>query len=297
MNDTLLSLQFTPVAPELRDRYAAITAAAPSQSADHSFVNLCIWHHVYRQEIAFVGNRAAVRFATPVGRRYLFPIGTGPLAPVVESLLQTEPDLTFSGLTEKDLAQLLADFPDTFATFEDRDIADYLYDAESLATLSGKKLHGKRNHINAFTAANEWYLKELGPEDADACRHIQQEWQALHPGDAPENERVAMEYALTHREALGLYGALLYANGAPVAFTLGSMLTPDTLCVHFEKALSTVQGAYPTVNREFVRMMREKMPALRFVNREDDMGLESLRKAKLSYRPLTLIRKFTAKRV
>jgi hypothetical protein len=96
---------------------------------------------------------------------------------------------------------------------------------------------------------------------------------------------------------LELHGALLYANGAPVAFTLGSMLTPDTLCVHFEKALSTVQGAYPTVNREFVRLMRQKFPALLYVNREDDMGLESLRRAKLSYRPLTLIRKFTAKRV
>lgn len=297
MNTTLPSLQFSPVTPDLRAAYAATVAAAPSQSADHAFVNLCIWNHVYHQQLAFTEGRAVVRFDSPAGRRYLFPIGTGPLAPVVESLLQAEPELTFSGLTEEEHAQLLADFPDTFATFEERDIADYLYDAESLATLSGKKLHGKRNHINAFTAANEWHLQPLTPDGADACRQIQREWQSLHPGDAPENERIAMEYALAHMDALELHGALLYANGAPVAFTLGSMLTPDTLCVHFEKALSTVQGAYPTVNREFVRLMRQKFPSLLYVNREDDMGLESLRRAKLSYRPLTLIRKFAAKRV
>lgn len=293
----MLALSFAPVTPDLRDRYAALTAAAPSQSADHSFVNLCIWSHVYRQQIAFTGNRAVVRFALPAGCRYLFPVGTGPLAPVVNALLREEPTLTLSGLTEEELAQLLAAFPDTFATFEERDIADYLYDATSLATLSGKKLHGKRNHINAFTAANDWQVRELTPQDADACRHIQREWQALHPGEAPEQERIALEHALAAMDDLALDGALLYANGAPVAFTLGSMLTTDTLCVHFEKALSTVQGAYPTINREFVRMMLAKHPTLRFVNREDDMGLESLRRAKLSYRPLTLIRKFTAVRI
>ena len=85
---------------------------------------------------------------------------------------------------------------------------------------------------------------------------------------------------------------LLFADGAPVAFCVASRVTPDCLCVHFEKAVPGVDGAYPMINREFVRAMLSRYPELRLVNREDDMGLEKLRTAKLSYRPHALLRKF-----
>ncbi len=293
---TIQTLHFTPITPQSRELYAPIAAAAASQSADHAFANLCIWNHVYHQEMAIIGERALVRFVAGTERRYLFPIGSGSFVPAIETLLASEPALVLTGLSEEEAAQLSHAFPDTFATFEERDIADYLYSAESLATLSGKKLHGKRNHINAFTAANAWSVRPLSAADAAVCFALEDAWLSEYEGDA-SYERRALETAFAAFDALDLHGALLYANGAPVAFTVGSMLTADTLCVHFEKALAAVQGAYPMINREFVRMMREKFPALAFVNREDDMGLENLRRAKLSYRPLTLIRKFTAKRV
>jgi hypothetical protein len=96
---------------------------------------------------------------------------------------------------------------------------------------------------------------------------------------------------------LALYGALLTVEGEPVAFTIGEMLGDDMLCVHFEKTLPAWRSAYPVINREFVRMMRETHPVLAFINREDDMGLESLRKCKLSYRPVCLIKKYTARHI
>ena len=107
---------------------------------------------------------------------------------------------------------------------------------------------------------------------------------------------VVFRKAFESFSALSLHGACLVANDKPVAFTIGSMLTPTALCVHFEKALPDVQGAFPTINREFVRMMLERFPALTTVNREDDMGLENLRTAKLSYRPIALLRKYTLTR-
>ena len=85
---------------------------------------------------------------------------------------------------------------------------------------------------------------------------------------------------------------MLYANGAPVAFTVGSRITNECLCVHFEKALPGFEGAYPVINREYVRASRERYPQLTLINREDDMGLDNLRAAKLSYRPVSLLRKF-----
>ena len=290
------TLSFHGVTAEDRDRYLAAAAAEGSPSADHAFANLYVWNATYHQQRAFLGERAVVRFHAKNGYQYLYPIGSGALRPVMEALLSAEPQLCLTAVTETELEAILHEFPDTFAVFEERAIADYLYDATALATLSGKKLHGKRNHINAFTAANEWSVKPLETAGFDSCRAILDVWGQGRLDDGTQNERVAIERAFAAYETLGLHGALLIANGDPVAFTVGSMLTADTLCVHFEKALPHVQGAYPTINREFVRMMLARFPSLTTVNREDDMGLENLRAAKLSYRPSMLLRKFTLTR-
>ena len=87
---------------------------------------------------------------------------------------------------------------------------------------------------------------------------------------------------------------MLIADGAPAAFTMGIRITPEVFDVHFEKALPDVEGAYPLINREFVCVLREKYPEIALVNREDDMGLENLRAAKLSYHPEQLLKKFDA---
>ena len=290
------ALSFHTVTVEDKARYDALSAVEPSQSADRSFANLYFWNELYHQQIAFFEDRAILRFGRDGQWQYLCPFGGGALNRALGVLLETEPTLTLSAVTEQELSAVLQDFPDTFEVFENRDIADYLYSAESLATLSGKKLHAKRNHVNAFSAANVWSVKPLEPTDFDSCRHIAASWAAQRGGDGPSRERAAMERAFSAYAALDLHGALLIANGMPVAFTVGSFLTPDTLCVHFEKALPDVQGAFPTINREFVRMMLERFPALTTVNREDDMGLENLRTAKLSYRPIALLRKYTLTR-
>ncbi|MBE6703012.1 MAG: DUF2156 domain-containing protein [Ruminococcaceae bacterium] len=287
------ALSFHTVTVADKVPYLSLAMAERSPSADHAFANLYLWNEIYHQEIAFCEERALVRFQTDGQYQYLYPIGKGPLKPVLEAMLAADPQLRLSAVTEDELSNILADFPDTFDVFETRDIADYLYSARSLATLSGKKLHGKRNHINAFTAANVWTVKPLTPADFDACRHILDIWATLHEGSAVRNERLAAERAFAAYDALELYGALLIANETPVAFTVGSMLTADTMCVHFEKALPDIQGAYPMINREFVRMMQTQHPSLATVNREDDMGIENLRTAKLSYRPERLLRKFS----
>jgi hypothetical protein len=95
-------------------------------------------------------------------------------------------------------------------------------------------------------------------------------------------------------EALGFYGGLLYQNGAPVAFTAGTRLDPATIDVHFEKALPGVEGAYTMINREFVRMISDEIPEIEYFNREEDMGLEGLRRSKMSYHPDVLLMKYTA---
>ena len=104
-------------------------------------------------------------------------------------------------------------------------------------------------------------------------------------------EQVALRRAFKNFDALGLEGLVLYAGGEPVAVTMGSRLSDDTFDVHFEKARDEIQGAYGAINRAFARHLREKYPELRYLNREDDLGLPGLRKAKQSYNPAFLVEK------
>ena len=104
-------------------------------------------------------------------------------------------------------------------------------------------------------------------------------------------EKAALAKALQQREALGLEGLLLFDRGQALAMTMGSRLNEDTFDIHFEKALDAADGVYGAINNGFARYLREKYPQVRWLNREDDMGLEGLRKAKLSYNPDHMVEK------
>ena len=118
-------------------------------------------------------------------------------------------------------------------------------------------------------------------------------FRCLDPSISFEHDALIRAFAAFER--LGLEGGVLYANGRIVGFSMGEMANEDTFDVHFEKADINMNGAYPMVCRELTRMLMAKYPALQFINREDDMGLESLRQSKLSYKPEYLLEKFIAR--
>lgn len=280
-------------------RYSTLALSAPS--ADYAAANLYMWDEKYKKEIAFSGERAAVRIREDDGGyHYLFPVGEGDPAPILSAL---EREATargdrpcFVGVAEGELPYLVAQWGEKLAIEESRDYEDYLYDAEKLATLSGKKLHGKRNHINAFCAAHEWHVEALVPERFEDCFDILQSWQEGKDESVLEEQR-AIERGFAAWKALSLDGILLYADGEPAAFAVGSRVTKECFCVHFEKAAPDFEGAYPLVNREFVRAIRAKYPEITTINREEDMGIPNLRAAKLSWRPVALLKKYAVVRM
>ena len=258
--------------------------------------------------IARVDDFLVTRVCGRMGCSYMYPAGSGDLRAVVLALEEDaagrDSPLRLVCLTGGQVEELEAAFPGEFEFAADRDGYDYLYEVDRLADLTGKKLHAKRNHINRFVENNpSWVYEEITPESLPECLAMDKEWyrrSLQREGEAEErdlgDEGVALRTAMDHFHTLGLEGGLLRVYGEVVAFTIGDRLNSDTYDVHFEKAYGELQGAYAMINREFARWVRERHPDVKYLNREDDMGVEGLRKAKESYYPDLMVEKHTAVR-
>ena len=196
------------------------------------------------------------------------------------------------GMTEAEAAILEAAFPGAFQIEKARDSFDYVYLREDLVSLAGKKYQSKRNHISFFERNFRWSYERITPETIPECLAMSRRWlEESHPDQRAEleDEYRVIAAAFKQYDALGCVGGLLRVDGQVVAYTFGEALTSDMFCVHFEKAFASVRGAYPMINRQFVL---QELSAFRYVNREDDMGSDNLRKAKLSYHPAFFVEKY-----
>ena len=282
----------------------ALLAQADYRGCDYNFTNLFVWSRAYGQEIAQVNGFLVTHLCGRMGCSYMYPAGSGDLAAAIDILAREadERPLRLVCLTTRQMEELDRLMPGRFAYEADRDGFDYLYDIDRLADLTGKKLHAKRNHINRFMDNNpSWVYEEITPQTLPECLEMDQEWyrrSMVREGAAEErdlgDEGIALRTAMDHYHALGLEGGLIRVYGEVVAFTMGDRLNSDTYDVHFEKAYGELQGAYAMINREFARWVRAKHPNVRYLNREDDMGVEGLRKAKESYYPDRMVEKYAA---
>lgn len=295
-------IDFKPVT--LRDKSWAdeIILSENSPSADYNFGNIYIWDKHYKQLIARQDGRMLTKLRYEGESAFVFPIGTGDLKCAIDALREFASFKGYAfrlrGITEKHIPLLEDIYPGRFDYREDVINADYVYLAERLATYSGKALHSKKNHCNRFEAENDWQFLPLSRELIRGCLDMLSIWSEdnaarLDPSIAFEHDAIIRAFAAY--ECLGLEGGVLMANGNIVGFSMGEMTSSDTFDVHFEKAVIEMNGAYPMVCRELTRMVMERHPNLKYMNREDDMGLESLRKSKLSYKPEFMVRKFTAR--
>lgn len=274
-----------------------------SRSADFNFSNFYLWKDTYKAMVAqYQGRLIAKVFNRHEKPVYFFPAGSGDLSAAIEAMARDaarfEVPLMIWGVTPKRIKLLEERFPGKFQ-FTPNDYAfDYVYSVQKLSDLSGKRLHAKRNHINKFEVENrDWMFEPISKQNLCECENMNKRWAdenfKLNGRTNPE-EQCALKRAFDHFEYLKLEGGLLRAEGEVVAFTIGEKQNSDTYTVHFEKAFSEIRGAYPMINREFAKYVREKHPEIVYINREDDMGMENLRKAKRSYYPDFMVEKYTA---
>ena len=297
--------------PEIGDRQWVEERfrASGNQGCEYSFSTLFLWSGAYQQQVAPMDGFVLERLRGKLGAGYLFPAGSGPLEPVLSALEKDAAErgepCRFFCVTPEQAERLEQLRPGQYAFQSDRDGWDYLYALDRLAGLGGKKLHGKRNHIRRFEESHpDWQVEQITMDNLAECAEMDLEWNRRYrsldaAGEEAEartrlDERHAMSRAFAHYEALGMDGLLLRTGGKVVAFTMGSPISADTFDVHFEKAYGEIQGAYPMINREFARWLQANRPGVRWLNREDDMGLEGLRKSKESYYPDRMVEKYAA---
>lgn len=297
-------------APALTDGpwVKARTAEGTSRGCEYSFTSLFLWGRAYDQALAEVDGFLTVRAHSALGCSYLWPVGSGDLSGVLEKLEEDARQrgcaFRLIGLTPEAVEELERLRPGEFQVMEDRNTWDYLYEIDKLADLGGRKLHAKRNHCKRFQENNpDWVYEDLTPAVIPECLELVREWERLgreregtQAASSLDGEEWAIQTAAEHFETLDLEGGLIRVEGRVIAFTMASRLSEDCFDIHFEKAYGSIQGAYAMINREFARRVRERHPEVRYLNREEDMGLESLRKAKSSYYPDLMAEKYTAVR-
>ncbi|MBU3875472.1 DUF2156 domain-containing protein [Faecalicatena sp. AGMB00832] len=284
--------------PELEDReiISSYFAKAPSRSCERTFANVYLWSRHYHVKYAVIED-ALIFQDDEVDLAFAYPAGEPQCVKnALEFLTKYSQErgypLKLYNVTQENFAQLEAWYPGEFQVEYIRDAADYVYESEKLATLPGKKLHSKRNHINKFKSLYpNWSYESLSEANQEECFQMALKWRNQNGCDEDPEKNAEMCVTLNSLrlyKELGQTGGVLRIDDKIAAFAIGEPISEDTFVVHIEKAFPHIDGAYPMINQQFV--LHECMD-YKYVNREEDTGAEGLRKAKMSYRPAFMVEK------
>lgn len=308
-------IKFKDITEDDKELIQSFTLWGERQNCDLSFSNLISWRFLYNTQFAIVDDYLVFRFYMGHHLAYMMPVprpkrqedGTFKVEPCDEcsvsvirairddSIAMGHPFLML-GVCNYMRDIIEEHFPDTFDIKPDRDFSDYIYTRDKLINLSGKKLQSKRNHINKFkNLYPDYRYRELTPDLIPQCLELERQWRRTSKddnGDVPDEdlseELRSMTRAFNRWDRLGLVGGTIFVCDKLVAFTFGCPINQCTFDVCVEKADVNYEGAFTIINQEFVKHLPEQYY---YINREEDMGDEGLRRAKLSYKPDILLEK------
>lgn len=288
-------LEFKCVSAADFERYNKFRESDLTNASEGVFATMFIWNRYYNMEFADNGEFLFIRFniknKVP---SYFFPIGRGDLHRALEKLFeyaQSRGEKVCFRLVSSENAQKLKSITDRHFSFTpSRDSFDYVYLTEKMISLSGKKLHSKRNHLNYFFENYDFeYVRVTEPQLISECAEKARLWVGAKTKNKNSFELGAMESYFNHYFEFNQKGAVLKVNGEIVAMTFGERLNSDMALIQIELADDNYRGAYQAINKLFCE--NEWKDTL-YVNREEDMGLDGLRRAKTSYQPEFFVEKY-----
>ena len=279
-------MTFHQLALSDREAMQAITLPSGRRNCNYTFANLVGWKFLFGTEVCVLENAVVLRYTFDGQRAYMVCTSEALSLELMEALLDdSNGNLTLIGLEDSQVPQL-SGFSISVEPL--RDQYDYIYRRTDLATLHGRHLDAKRNHIHRFRAEHpDFEYRPLTPEFFDECRRLTAIWQEeKDESDTIDAELRVMETIFSNWDALGMIGGSILVDGRMVAFTYGSAVTTDTFDVCVEKADRHVEGAFAIINQQLAEHLPEQYI---YLNREEDMGIPGLRQAKLSYHPEILL--------
>ncbi|MDR2057104.1 MAG: phosphatidylglycerol lysyltransferase domain-containing protein [Dysgonamonadaceae bacterium] len=290
-------LDFKPVMIADKDSLQSFFYKSNFRNCDFSFSNIYMWKHLYNTLFAIEDGFLYIRFhATENAPGYLFPLGDGDLKKALERICEDAWErmahVYLYAITPEMFNWIENVMPGQFIYEKGRDWYEYIYSSEDLISLVGKKFQAKRNHINKFKRTYRWEYLPITREIIPECVELYERWCAENGGCNNEQslvgERVATQKVFNNYEKLGLLGGALRIDGEILAYSYGQPLGKDTFGVHAEKCLYEIDGGFTMMNQQFAE---HNCADYTYINREEDLGLESLRKAKMSYQPAFLLEK------
>jgi hypothetical protein len=290
--------------PQITDRdwICQIASQAGCMASDVSFANIYLLRDKYDIQISSYKDFLIRHYNGYFGRSgYTFPIGRGNIGKALEEIekdaVQRNEELKFCLLTDEQKNELEKLRPGRFTFTSNAGDSDYIYAATELVNLSGKAFHKKKNHFSKFTRTYpEYRFAQIGQANIDDAVLVEDMWYNEHLQQESESqlkEYTAIKNALDNFEQLSLSGGIIYVNDTPAAMTIASKISSGVWDIHFEKAVGecALNGGYAAINRIFAETLKD----CEWINREEDIGIEGLRKAKMSYHPKMLLKKYNAR--
>lgn len=290
-------MEFKKPTLEDKDLFLKYLKEDKRMGCEYSFTNILLWSEKYNVTFCEYDNMLLIGSSIDTDEMaFAYPF-TSDIKKAINTLKeyckkQNRP-LYLYGISEENKQELEENFKDEFIFEEKRGSFDYIYNSTDLIDLKGKKYHSKRNHINKFME-KEWSYEKITQDNIKDCLLMNEQWCVLNDVEndkSKQDEQEVVKNSFKYYNELGLVGGIIKQEGKVVAFSFGEELNEDTFVVHVEKAFSDVQGAYPIINRELVK---NEASNYKYINREEDLDIEGLRKAKLSYKPAILLTKYEA---
>lgn len=288
---------FKPLTLEDKELFDSYIKPYEFLTCEYSFTGLYIWRKGCEIEYTVHKGALIIRKMDFDGtRHFLQPLGCSEnnLKDIVDDIIAyakaNNYEYIFKDLEEPFIEKLIYIYGDSLIIEEDRDNFDYIYDSKALISLSGKKLHSKKNHYNYFVKAFNYRTEPLSSKNSLECIRAAKEWCSKNECKGYLlYELKAIQDLLIHMDKLDFQGMVVYVNEKVCAFTLGERVNEKMAIIHIEKADGDIRGLYAYVNKAFVEQYYSDIP---YINREQDLGLEGLRKAKESYQPIKLEKKY-----
>jgi len=269
------------------------------QNSEFTFTNMFIWRHAFNLRFSIVDDCLCVTGRYGQNYHFFFPPLGGEdsnidsaIYRMIEHFRNQDYPITMKGITDTTRSVLEQVVPGLFRYERDPNNDDYVYRSCDLIHLEGKKYHQKRNHINKFIKSYKYNYESIDDSNIDECIQAEMEWmERREPTNGLEYEKIAVVEALRNFHDLKIKGGAIRIDGKIQAFSLGELLNPEMAVIHIEKANTLYHGCYAMINQQFAQHCWNNIP---YINREEDMGIPGLRKAKRSYHPVKMVEKYTA---